>query len=139
MSAITISKTVHAPIEVVWEKWTTPMDIVFWCHASDDWHVPKAVNDVKVGGRFVTTMAAKDGSQSFDFGGEYTDVIEHELLRYIMDDARKVEVHFKTVGDTTIITETFDAEHENSEELQRTGWQAILDNFAHYTESTQHA
>ena len=132
---ITIEAEVNAPLEKVWNSWTTPEHIMNWCHASDDWHAPAATNDLRTDGRFSTTMAAKDGSFSFDFGGTYTEVIENESIKYTMDDGRKAIITFIREGDKTFIEESFEAENENSLELQRGGWQAILNNFKNYTES----
>ena len=134
-TAITISTTVNAPVEKVWNYWTAPEHITKWCQASDDWHAPFAENDLREGGKFVTTMAAKDGSFSFDFGGVYTKVEEHKTIEYTMGDGRKVSVQFTGNGNTTNIVETFDPEDTNSLEMQRSGWQAILDNFGKYTEN----
>ncbi len=137
MKSITVEVIVGAPIEKVWKMWTGPEHIVHWCHASDDWECPKAENDLRVGGRFLSTFAAKDKSQSFDLTGTYTAVEENKLIGYTMDgdDARKVEIHFEKVDGGVKITETFDMENQNSEELQRSGWQAILNNFKSYVES----
>lgn len=132
--AITVQTTVDAPVEKVWNSWTKPDHITKWCQASDDWHAPKATNDVRTGGKFSTTMAAKDGSVSFDFAGEYTRVKNNELIEYIMGDGRRVQVRFDENNGKTIVTETFDPESQNPEEMQRGGWQAILDNFKKYTE-----
>ncbi|MBI1863499.1 SRPBCC family protein [Candidatus Microgenomates bacterium] len=134
---ITVSATVHAPIAKVWEAWNKPEHIVQWAFASDDWEAPAAENDLKVGGRFKTTMAAKDKSAMFDLTGTYTAIREHELIEYTMDgeDARKVSTTFKQNGDTTDISTTFDMENENSVEMQRGGWQAILNNFKKHAES----
>jgi uncharacterized protein YndB with AHSA1/START domain len=132
---ITIEAEVNAPLEKVWNCWTAPEHIVNWCHASDDWHVPAAENDLRTGGRFKTTMAAKDGSYSFDFGGFYTEVIENESIRYTMDDDRKAIITFIREEDKTFIEESFEAENTNPLELQRSGWQAILNNFKKYTET----
>lgn len=131
---ITISAVVHAPIETVWNCWTAPEHIMNWAFASDDWEAPKAENDVRVGGRFLTTMAAKDGSFSFDFTGTYTSVDEHAVIEYDIDDGRHVSVKFDEQPDGVHVTETFAMEGENTEEKQREGWQAILNNFAKYTE-----
>lgn len=131
---ITVEAIVDAPVEKVWEAWTDPLHIVQWAFASDDWEAPYADNDVRVDGTFKTTMAAKDGSTSFDFTGKYTMVIQCDRLEYTMDDGRTVSIHFERMGDSTKITEMFDMEHENSEELQREGWQTILNNFKKYTE-----
>jgi uncharacterized protein YndB with AHSA1/START domain len=129
---ITVQTTVNAPIEKVWKCWNEPKHIMGWAFASDDWEAPAAENDLRTGGKFTTTMAAKDKSFSFDFGGTYTDVQEHKRIAYVMDDKRAVTVEF-TEG--TTIVETFDPESENPAEMQRAGWQAILDNFRKYTES----
>jgi uncharacterized protein YndB with AHSA1/START domain len=133
--AITIRTTVNAPIEKVWRCWSEPKHITQWAFASDDWHAPKAENDLRVDGTFSTTMAAKDGSFSFDFGGVYTKVEKHKAIEYTIADGRKVKISFIAEGDQTNVVETFDPENENPEEMQRGGWQAILDNFKKYTES----
>lgn len=133
--AITIESTVQAPVAKVWEYWNEPEHIKQWAFASDDWHAPKSENDLRIGGTFSTTMAAKDGSFSFDFGGEYTDVKEHKLIEYTLGDGRKVSILFSTIGDATKVVETFEAEEENPLEMQRDGWQAILNNFKNYTET----
>ncbi len=106
-----------------------------WNNASDDWHTPKATNDLRVGGAFASRMEAKDGSVGFDFGGTYTKVMPHALIAYVMDDDRAVSVIFEQRGKATQITETFEAEKTNSAEMQRQGWQAILDNFKKYAET----
>lgn len=134
-TSVTIEATINAPIEKVWACWTAPQHIVNWCSASQDWHVPKAENDVRPGGKFLTRMEAKDGSMGFDFGGEYDAVIENELIQYTMGDSRRVKVVFTGDGHQTKLIETFDAESENPVEMQRAGWQAILDNFKKYTET----
>ena len=129
MNPITIQALVKAPIEKVWQFWNEPQHIMNWAFASEDWETPAAQNDLQVGGKFVTTMAAKDKSASFDFNGVYTKVDNHETIEYTMDDGRKVSVKFKIVSDGVQVTETFDPENENSDEMQRAGWQAILNNF----------
>ena len=135
--AITVKATVQAPIDKVWKCWTQPEHITQWCHASDDWHAPKATNDLRVNGKFSTTMAAKDGSVSFDFDGEYTRVEDKRAIEYVMADGRRVQVKFEDHGKETVVTETFDPEGQNSEEMQRGGWQAILDNFKQHTEKSR--
>ena len=132
---ITVEATVNAPVEKVWKSWSEPAHIKNWCAASQDWHAPKAENDLRTGGTFSTRMEAKDGSFGFDFGGVYDNVKKNELIEYTMGDGRKVKVIFSPSGDQTKIVETFDAETTNSVEMQRGGWQAILDNFKKYTES----
>ncbi|PQJ10811.1 polyketide cyclase [Flavipsychrobacter stenotrophus] len=126
---ITVEATINAPVAKVWEYWTAPEHITQWCAASDDWHAPKATNDVRVGGDFSTTMAAKDGSFSFDFGGTYTEVKNNEVIGYTMGDGRVARILFKDNGNTTDIVETFEAETQNPVEMQQGGWQAILNNF----------
>jgi uncharacterized protein YndB with AHSA1/START domain len=133
--SITVSATINAPVEKVWRKWITPKDIMQWNHASPDWECPTAQNDVAVGGKFKFNMAAKDKSVAFDFEGTYTNVEEHKLIKYAMADGRKATVHFVKQGEITKVIETFEMESQNSEEMQRGGWQAILDNFKKYVEA----
>ncbi len=131
---ITISTTISLPIENVWRYWTEPQHIMQWCQASDDWHAPYANNNLIEGGSFTTTMAAKDGSVSFDFGGIYTKIIHHELIEYRLGDGRMVTIVFNTNGNDVIIVETFEPESENPLDMQQAGWQAILDSFKHHSE-----
>ena len=131
---IKIQATIQAPIDKVWKCWTTPEDIVKWNYASDGWHSPHAENDLRVGGRFITRMEAKDGSMGFDFGGLYGKVIVNKLIEYSMDDGRKVIVNLTPLENITEVSETFDAESENSIEVQHDGWQSILNNFKKYVE-----
>jgi uncharacterized protein YndB with AHSA1/START domain len=133
--SITVQNITNAPIEKVWSMWTEPKHITKWCQASDDWHAPYADNDVVTGGKFKTTMAAKDGSVSFDFEGVYSNVKHQKGIEYDMSDGRHVSVQFTREGDSTKIVETFDPETTNPIEMQRGGWQAILDNFKKYVES----
>ncbi|MBS0027734.1 SRPBCC family protein [Chitinophaga sp. 22321] len=134
-TSITVSAIVNAPVAKVWDAWGKPEHIVNWCSASADWHVPKAENDLRTGGTFSTRMEAKDGSFGFDFGGIYDEVKTNEIIAYTMGDGRKVHITFEGEGNATKIIETFDAEAENSVEMQQAGWQAILDNFKNYTEA----
>ena len=133
-TSITVEATVNAPVTKVWSFWSEPKHIMQWCQASDDWHAPYADNDLKKGGTFKTTMAAKDGSFSFDFGGVYTIVEPYKVIAYEMTDGRKTKIVFTEKGNETHVSETFDAESENPVDMQRAGWQAILDNFKKYTE-----
>ncbi|WP_421799368.1 VOC family protein [Haliscomenobacter sp.] len=133
-TVITVRNTVKVPVEKAWKHWTTPEHIMQWNNASDDWHTPKAENDLRPGGRFVYTMAARDGSMSFDFGGTFDEVRPNERLTYTIDDGRKVEVTFKENGQSTEVIEAFEAENIHSHELQEAGWQAILDNFKKHVE-----
>lgn len=134
METITVSTVVRAPREKVWELWIDPAHITRWCFAQGDWHAPRAENDLRVGGRFVTRMEARDGSTGFDFGGTYTEVVVHERIGYAMDDKRKVTVTFTDRDGGTEVTEIFDPETENPIKMQREGWQAILENFRKYVE-----
>jgi uncharacterized protein YndB with AHSA1/START domain len=135
-TSITVEAVINAPVEQVWKNWTSPEDIVRWNNASDDWHTTEAVNDLRVGGKFSARMEAKNGSFGFDFYGVYDMVKTNELIEYTLGDDRKVKIIFTKQGNTTQIDETFEAENTNSIELQKGGWQAILDNFKKYTEST---
>lgn len=132
---ITIENTVEANIDKVWEFWTNPTHIIKWNNASDDWHTPKAENDLRIGGRFVSRMEAKDGSFGFDFWGVYDDIIRNELISYTIGDERKASITFTNNENTTTIIETFEAENENPIDMQKAGWQAILDNFKKYVEA----
>jgi uncharacterized protein YndB with AHSA1/START domain len=128
-NAITVQVTLATSAEKAWDYFTNPEHIVNWCFASPDWHCPKSSNDVRVGGKMVSTMAARDGSMSFDFEGMYSEVREHEFLAYAMPDGREVQVKFESEGEITNVIETFDLEDMNPLEMQRAGWQAILDNY----------
>ena len=132
---ITIESTVKAPVEKVWKLWNGPEHITKWANASDDWHTPFAENDLREGGKFLSRMEAKDGSMGFDFGGVYDKVKHNELIEYTIGDGRKVIVHFTGNGNETKVVETFVAEETNPIEMQRVGWQAILNNFKKYAES----
>jgi uncharacterized protein YndB with AHSA1/START domain len=132
---ITVKALVERPIEAVWRRWTQPEDVMQWNNASPDWHTPRAQNDLRVGGRFNYHMAAKDGSFAFDFEGTYTDVQPHARIAYTLDDDRVVEVTFQPQANGVLVTETFEAESENSVELQQGGWQAILDSFKRHVEA----
>ena len=134
-TSITVENTINAPVEKVWDYWTKPEHITKWNNASDDWHTPRAENDLRVGGSFTSRMEAKDGSMGFDFGGVYDEVKNNEYLEYTMGDGRKVIITFTGNGNSTKVVEKFDAERTNPVEMQRTGWQNILDNFKKYTES----
>ncbi|MBS4028785.1 MAG: SRPBCC domain-containing protein [Ignavibacteriales bacterium] len=132
---ITVETTVNASVEKVWQCWTLPEHIMKWNNASDDWHTPWAKNDLRVGGKFIARMEAKDGSFGFDFNGIYDEVITNKLIAYKMEGGREVKITFTSNGDETKVVEIFEAETENSLELQRNGWQAILNNFKKYAET----
>lgn len=131
---ITIEATIRAPIEAVWSAWISPEDICQWNAASDDWHTTTATQDVRVGGKFSSRMEAKDGSAGFDFAGEYTVVDPHKRLESMLME-RELVVEFIDVGTSVTVRETFDAEDQNPIEMQRAGWQAILDNFKRFVEA----
>lgn len=133
---VTVQTVIDARLTKVWPEYTSPDHIVKWNAASEDWHTVSAVNDLRNGGRFAFRMEAKDGSEGFDFSGTYTDVKINELIAYTMDDNRKVRVEFKEEMGKTTVTVTFDPENENPIDMQREGWQAILDNFKKYVESS---
>jgi uncharacterized protein YndB with AHSA1/START domain len=133
---LTVSTLVNSPIQKAWKCWTTPSDIVQWNFALDSWHCPKASNDLRTGGAFNYRMEARDGSMGFDFGGVYDIVILHQRIEYTLGDNRKVKIVFTPMGAKTEIVESFEAENENPLEMQRGGWQNILDNFKKFTEST---
>ena len=133
-SQITVETIVNASIDKVWRYWTVPGNIKQWNNASDEWHTPYAENDLKSGGAFNYRMEAKDKSIGFDFAGTYDEVRMNEYIAYTMDDGRKVQISFSAEGEETKIIETFQSEDTNPVEMQRQGWQAILDNFKNYTE-----
>jgi uncharacterized protein YndB with AHSA1/START domain len=132
---ITVETSVNTPLQTVWEYWTKPEHITQWNAASEDWHTPWAENDLQVGGKFRARMEARDGSFGFDFEGTYTDVQDLRHLEYTIADGRKVQVNFSSQGEATKIVETFEAEDTHSIEMQKEGWQAIMDNFKKYAES----
>ncbi len=128
---ITVATLVEAPLHEVWRAYTTPEDIKAWNAASSDWHTTSATVDLRPGGKFSSRMEAKDGSFGFDFAGEYTKVVHHELIEYKFGD-RVAVVHFSQQAPGVMVKVTFDGEQTHSEEQQRSGWQAILDNFARH-------
>jgi uncharacterized protein YndB with AHSA1/START domain len=136
---ITIEALVAAPLEKVWDDFTNKDTVVKWNTASEDWHCPRAENDLRVGGKFSYRMEAKDGSEGFDFTGTYDDVVPHERFAYTMDDGRQVAVTFAREENSVRVVVCFEPESENPRELQRAGWQAILDNFKRYAERTTEA
>ena len=123
-------------VEKVWKFWNAPEHITNWNFATETWHAPRAENDLKVGGRYVTRMEAKDGSFGFDCGGVYNEIEEFKLIRSTFDDGRKISVAFIADGESTKIVETFQVEDVHSCEQQRFGWQSILDNFKSYAEKS---
>lgn len=126
---------IKASQEAVWNSYTNPEHIMKWNSASDDWHSPHAENDLNVGGRFLYRMEAKDGSYGFDFTGKFDEIDPFSYIAYTLDDDRKVDVIFTQQGDQVEVVQTFEAEDSHSIEDQRSGWQAILDNFMKYTET----
>jgi uncharacterized protein YndB with AHSA1/START domain len=132
---VKVETVVNAPLEMVWNAWNTPADIKQWNTAQDDWHTTRSTVDLREGGKFVSRMEAKDGSEGFDFEGTYTRIVPHKSIEYRMSDGREVKVEFTDQAGGVQVTETFDPESENPAELQRSGWQAILDNFGRYVEA----
>jgi uncharacterized protein YndB with AHSA1/START domain len=128
---ITVSTVVAAPIAEVWRAYTTPEDIMQWNTASPDWHTTAATVDLRPGGKFSSRMEARDGSFGFDFAGEYTKVLPHQRIEYAFGDRNGV-VEFVPGPQGVTVTVSFDGEDTHSEEQQRAGWQAILDNFARH-------
>lgn len=137
LARVTVQAVIQAPVEQVWRFWTEPVHITKWNQASEDWHAPRAENDLRVGGRFVTRMEAKDGSAGFDFSGVYDVVKRHEEIAYTLDDGRKVNILFTDLGNATKVVETFDAEQDHPVEFQQAGWQAIMNHFKKYAEASQ--
>ena len=132
---ITIETIINAPLDQVWKAFNSPEDIVKWNQASDDWHCPKAENDLQVGGKLNSTMAAKDCSFQFEFEAKYDEIIPNKFFRYYIADGRKVEINFHEENNLTKITEKFEPESQNPTEMQQQGWQAILNSFKNYVES----
>ncbi len=133
---ITVQSTINASMEKIWKLWTAPEHVMKWNNASEDWHTPFAENDLKVGGKFKYTMASTDGTMRFDFEGVYTNVVNPSLIEYEMADGRKVKIVFEKDAEGIKVIESFDPETVNPEEMQKNGWQAILDNFKKYVENT---
>lgn len=133
-SQITVEVFINASIEKIWKYWTEPERISRWNFASDDWCAPRVENNLYVGGKFNYRMEAKDGSSGFDFEGTYVFIKEYKKIEYVIVDGRKVSVEFVKQADGYKVVETFDAEEKNSLELQKNGWQAILNNFKKYVE-----
>lgn len=132
---VTVSALVNQNVEKSWEAWTSPEHIIKWCFAGDDWHCPSASNDLRTGGKFNSRMEAKDGSFGFDFEGEYTNVVNHQIIEYKLGDERCVKITFEQVEGGVSVVEEFDAETENPIEMQQAGWQMILDNYKKHAES----
>jgi uncharacterized protein YndB with AHSA1/START domain len=136
MEKATITQTINLPLQKVWDFWNKPEHITKWNQASPEWHCPSAKNNLEVGGKLETRMEAKDGSFGFDFIGIYQEIIPYQKIKYSLEDDRQVEIIFQELSPTqTKVTETFDLETENSAEMQRQGWQSILDNFKTYSEN----
>jgi uncharacterized protein YndB with AHSA1/START domain len=132
---ITIETIVRADLATVWAAWNNPDDIIQWNAASDDWHTTRSTVDLREGGEFSARMEAKDGSAGFDFAGVYTRIVEGKSVAYELEDGRVVRVEFAAVPGGVKVKETFETEFENTPQLQRQGWQAILDSFARHVEA----
>lgn len=131
---IQIETLVAAPVSKVWTYWTEPKHITQWNFAIPEWHCPSATNDLKVGGRYSARMEARDKSFGFDFEATYNEIVSNKRIVYTMDDGRKATTTFEALGNKTRVTTVFDAEEQNSKEIQQNGWQSILNNFKKYTE-----
>lgn len=136
METVSVSAEIRAPVGRVWDFWTNPDHIVKWNNASDDWHTPFARNDLRIGGSFVSRMEARDGSSGFDFSGVYTNIKPLRQIDYTIDDGRSVSILFRSSGNFTIVEETFEIENVYPAEMQRKGWQSILDNFTRFVEAS---
>lgn len=132
---ISVQTTINASLEKVWKCWTTPADIVKWNTASDDWHTTNAVNDLQVGGKFNYRMETKDGSFGFDFWGIYDEIEINKLIISTLGDNRSLKITFSHFAGKTEVVESFEAENENPVDVQRGGWQTILDNFKKHVEN----
>lgn len=130
---ITVTTIINADITKVWDYYTKPTHIINWNFADPSWHCPNATNDMMVGGTYKARMEAKDGSFGFDFEAIYTDIIYSKEFTYSFD-GRIANVKFIERDKGTELTIEFDPETENPFDLQKSGWQAILDNFKEYTE-----
>ena len=130
---ITVETVVDAPLAQVWRAYVTPDDIVQWNAASEDWHTTKASVDLREGGAFSSRMEAKDGSMGFDFAGTYTKVEPEKRIEYEFG-GRFAEVEFEPGDNGVTVRVSFDAEDTHPVEMQRDGWQAILDSFARFVE-----
>lgn len=131
---ITVETTIAAPVEEVWSAYTSPDDITQWNFANDDWCCPRAEVDLRPGGNQTSRMEAKDGSMGFDFEGTYEEIEPHKSITLVLDDGRKSRTTFADTSGKTHVATTFDAEAQNSTEMQRAGWQAILNNFREHVE-----
>jgi uncharacterized protein YndB with AHSA1/START domain len=132
---ISVETVVKGELDKVWNAWNNPADIKQWNTAQADWHTTRSTVDLREGGKFSARMEAKDGSEGFDFEGTYTRIVPRKTIEYRMSDDREVTVEFVQRADGVVVKETFDAETENPPELQRTGWQAILENFGRHVEA----
>ena len=134
---ITVQTKIQAPITIIWDLWTKPEHIIQWNAASEDWHTPYAENDLKVGGKFKSTMASKDGTMSFDFVGTYDVILDKKLIAYSIEDGRSVMIVFDELEEGFEVREYFEPESVHPEELQYQGWLSILENFKRYVENNR--
>ena len=132
---ITVQNTINASIDKVWDLWTSPEHIMNWNIPFEDWHTPYSENDLKVGGKFKFTMAAKNESERFDFEGVYTRIEKFSWIEYRLLDNRTANVHFEDKGTQVKLTETFEPEAKNSEETQKQFCSAVIQNFKEYVEN----
>lgn len=131
---ITVSVKIKQPAKIIWHHLTNPESIKQWNQASDDWETTKAIVDLKIGGRFLSHMQAKDGSAGFDFEGTYTLVKPFQRYDYVLEDGRHVKVTIQGLFGTKTVTFVFDPENENPRDMQQDGWQSILNSFKRFVE-----
>ncbi len=132
---ITVESVINTDLSKVWDYWTQPEHITKWNFASDDWQCPKAENDLRVGGKYFARMEAKDGSFGFDFEATYDEVIDQKKITYTMGDGRQATTTFENHDGATKVVTVFDAESLNPIEMQKQGWQEIMNNFKKYAEA----
>ena len=132
---ITIKLIILTDKKKAWDYYTLPQHNVNWNFASEEWHWPRASNDLVVGGKYYTRMAAKFGDIGFDFGGTYTEVMLEDSFTYKLSDDREVSISFTEEEGHTQLQVVFDAESENSLKLQTQGWQTIRNQYKKYTEA----
>lgn len=132
---ITVEIHIHADVAKVWNYWNAPDKIIQWNFASNEWHCPKAEVDLRIGGKLITRMEAKNGSFGFDLEGVYEEIVNQKTIGYVMPDGRKVVTQFAASDGNSTVTTTFDSENQSPVAFQKQGWQAILNNFKKYVEA----
>ncbi len=131
---ISIEATINADLKKTWNYYTLPEHITKWNFADPSWHCPSASNEMKIGGKYLARMEAKDGSFGFDFEAYYTEINLGNSFTYEFGERICTIEMTELENNQTAIKITFDPETENPIELQQQGWQLILNNFKSYTE-----